>query len=338
MELRYWLMIFCGLAILLILLDALRRKQSNSHYSGTYTNDMDELSDFPSAELPSGGAKVRALSPEEILERDEKLMLEHRVPLLMDSVDQIDTEEESVSLDYENPQHQLDFEAEESIDLSKPEPAYEPEEENELPIYESEDHDVELTELEHIYAESDDYLETQEKTVATTGDDIPDTQDEADLEKPFDLFSSTPPGQDLVEPDEVIVINVVSETPSGFNNENLMEIVLACGMRYGAMDIFHRTDEMGSLQFSMANVSKPGSFDIDNFSLTPIKGVSLFMTLPCSSDAMQSFDYMYETANVISRHLHGVMKDEVHSVMREQSIEHCRDRIREFAREQLLNL
>ena len=108
-------------------------------------------------------------------------------------------------------------------------------------------------------------------------------------------------------------------------------------MRFGAMDIFHRTDSQGRLQFSMASCTKPGTFDIDAISETTVSGVSLFMTLPCSSDAMQSFEYMSETANVLARHLKGVMKDESHNVMRGQTVEHCRTRIREYARAQLLN-
>lgn len=137
------------------------------------------------------------------------------------------------------------------------------------------------------------------------------------------------------EPEEVLIINVMAHKGEMFNGADLLDIVLKCGMRYGSMDIFHRhsdTKGEGALLFSMANMVKPGTFDLDAMDEFETPGVSLFMTLPIKADSMQSFDLMADTARAIAETLDGELKDEQRSVMTRQTLEHCRERIRNFER------
>ena len=140
------------------------------------------------------------------------------------------------------------------------------------------------------------------------------------------------------EPEEVLIINVMAYKGEMFNGGDLLDIILKCGMRYGSMDIFHRhsdTKGEGALLFSMANMVKPGTFDLDAMDEFETPGVSLFMTLPINADSMQSFDLMADTARAISETLGGELKDEQRSVMTRQTLEHCRQRIRDFERMRL---
>ena len=346
MELRHWLLILCVLAIILIFLDGYRRWKERPRYKGSYTRDEEELSEFPSGELPNGGARVRPLSPQEVLARNEKLNLDTKVPLLMETM--------SVELDQDEFEDDEDIndQYQHSLELVEREEAFEPPAFDQLEEPEAEYDFADDDRREPTFYARDEEAEGEDDTMA---DDYEPEQEYESATDPYesemndvepapkkvkeetvDIFATEVPGQDLVEPQEVIVINVVSEG-EGFDGEQLLQILLACGMRFGAMDIFHRTNDKGQLQFSMANCMKPGTFNIDNMGQQPIQGVSFFMTLPNSAEAMQSFDYMHETANVVARHMHGVLKDEMHSVMRGQTVEHCRNRIREFARAQLLN-
>lgn len=137
------------------------------------------------------------------------------------------------------------------------------------------------------------------------------------------------------EPEEVLIINVMAHKGEMFNGADLLDIILKCGMRYGSMDIFHRhsdTKGEGALLFSMANMVKPGTFDLDAMDEFETPGVSLFMTLPINADSMQSFDLMADTARAIAETLDGELKDEQRSVMTRQTLEHCRERIRNFER------
>lgn len=128
-------------------------------------------------------------------------------------------------------------------------------------------------------------------------------------------------------------MNVMAFKGETFNGTHLLDILLKCGMRYGDMNIFHRYSDAkgeGALLFSMANMVKPGTFDLDTMDQFETPGVSLFMTLPLDADSMQSFDLMVDTARSIAEALDGELKDEQRSVMTRQTIEHCRQRIRDF--------
>jgi len=138
--------------------------------------------------------------------------------------------------------------------------------------------------------------------------------------------------------EEVIVVNVLSRSEEGFAGAELLRIILACGLRFGEMDIFHRHEYdngEGPVQFSMANAVKPGSFDLNNMEQFRTPGVTFFLSLPGPDDSMKAFDYMHETAQCIAKNLDGELKDEMRSIMTSQTIEHCRQRIADFERRQL---
>jgi cell division protein ZipA len=142
------------------------------------------------------------------------------------------------------------------------------------------------------------------------------------------------------EPEEVLIINVMATHGNNFRGEELLDVLLKCGMRFGDMDIFHRYSDSkgdGALLFSLANMVKPGTFDLDAMDEFDTPGVSLFMTLPLKADSMQSFELMADTARTIAETVGGELKDEQRSVMTRQTIEHCRERIRDFERRRLFS-
>ena len=106
-------------------------------------------------------------------------------------------------------------------------------------------------------------------------------------------------------------------------------------MVHGDMDIFHRFEDglrLGKTQFSMANMLEPGTFDLAQIDTIHTPGVVFFLGLPTAQDSMQAFEYMLETAQCLASNLDGEVLDDQRSVMRPQTIEHCRQQIREFER------
>ena len=151
-------------------------------------------------------------------------------------------------------------------------------------------------------------------------------------EKLTEKLSERPPAS------EVIVINVLAKGGNSFDGASLLQSVLSSGMRYGDMSIFHRyanTDGSGQIQFSLANGVEPGYFEIDDIDHSSTPAVSFFMGLPGPEKPMQAFTIMEETARKLALDLGGELKDEQFSVMTRQTLEHCRQRIREFERKRL---
>jgi cell division protein ZipA len=136
---------------------------------------------------------------------------------------------------------------------------------------------------------------------------------------------------------EVFVINVLKETEPLLKGAELHHIFKACDMRHGEMGIFHRFEEpnaQGKIQFSVVNALKPGSFDLTTIDAMETKGISLFMSLPGPDDAMGAFDAMAEVALVFARNFGASMYDESHSDLTPQTLEHYRNRVREYSRKQ----
>jgi cell division protein ZipA len=135
----------------------------------------------------------------------------------------------------------------------------------------------------------------------------------------------------------VIVLNVHSQEGS-FPGVEIKKLLEACGLDHGDMSIFHRHEEddlLSPIQFSVANAVEPGYFDPDTLSEIATPGVSFFMSLPGPKNYMKAFDYMLETAQCFARNLKGDLKDQDRSIMTPQTIEHCRQQVKEFERKQL---
>lgn len=134
-------------------------------------------------------------------------------------------------------------------------------------------------------------------------------------------------------PQEVIIINVMAKTGTSFEGYELLPVLQLQGMRLGDMSIFHKhsgSNASGTVLFSMANMVKPGTFDLASMETFTTPGVSFFLQLPNKYGNMACFDQMLTAANALKHSLDGEVKDENRSVFTRQTMEHYRQRIRDF--------
>ena len=140
----------------------------------------------------------------------------------------------------------------------------------------------------------------------------------------------------LGDAEEVLVINVVARDGERFHGIDLLQLLLACGLRYSPEGgLFHRFEteaEQSPLQFSVVNALKPGSFPIEEMETFSTRGVTFLMPLPSADDSSGAFAAMFETAKVLVRNLNGELRDEQQSVMTAQTVEFTRQRVHEFER------
>ena len=145
----------------------------------------------------------------------------------------------------------------------------------------------------------------------------------------------------LANADELVVISVLSRDPEGFDGDKLLELMMACGLRYcrtmGVFNRFETESPNSELQFSMVNVLKPGTFPIEEMDEFVTPGITFLMPLPGAVDSSAAFEAMVETAMVVVRHMGGELKDENRSVMTAQTIEFARQRVHEFERRHRLH-
>ncbi|NVK42637.1 MAG: cell division protein ZipA [Oceanospirillaceae bacterium] len=138
---------------------------------------------------------------------------------------------------------------------------------------------------------------------------------------------------ELPDPEHMLLITVVATNAEGFPGATMKRILEACDLHLGSMNLFHRHEDgsaSGPVQFSMANAVDPGTFDPATIETVHTPGVTFFMSMAQPRDVMNAFECMLATAETLARHLNGDLLDENRSVLRPQTKEHYRQRIRDF--------
>jgi len=184
-----------------------------------------------------------------------------------------------------------------------------------------------------VVQEKQDYLAVKEPSKT-------DQQQETHVELPQDNERVAEPAKTTVaEPMDVLVLNVVAGDEQELSGAVLLQTLLTLGFKFGDMDIFHRHEQasgQGDVLFSLVNMVKPGTFDIDNIEQFTTTGISLFMTIPHQHGNMETFNTMLNAAAKIAEAFDGQVLDGDRSTLTNQSTQHYVQRIREVERKMLL--
>ena len=134
---------------------------------------------------------------------------------------------------------------------------------------------------------------------------------------------------------EVIVMHMVTPAANAMPGRDLLQALLEQGMRYGDMNIFHRHQARNGrdeLQFSMANALEPGTFDIDTMETQSFRAVTFFLKMPGPGNPGDALERMLKTIRHLGDRFGGEVRDDQHSALTQQTIEHMRERVRDFER------
>ena len=154
--------------------------------------------------------------------------------------------------------------------------------------------------------------------------------------------AGTPPRSDLgrrpaqLPVERIVTLFVVAREGGHFNGPDLVVAAEKAGLEFGDMGIYHRLvdgkRELGPI-FSVANMLKPGNFDLARLDALRTPGVSSFMTLPAPLPALDAWDAMLPTAQRLAELLDGQVLDEERNALGRQRIAHIRDQLRGWDRD-----
>lgn len=135
------------------------------------------------------------------------------------------------------------------------------------------------------------------------------------------------------EHSEVLVLNVTAKDGRVFSGDDLLHVLITAGLKFGDMNIFHKRlskEHQGTVIFSVANMLNPGTFDLNNMDEFTTLGISFFLALPSPINNLDAFEQMLGVAQEIRDTLDGDLKDDHRNGMTGQTIEHYRQRVRDF--------
>ena len=132
---------------------------------------------------------------------------------------------------------------------------------------------------------------------------------------------------------EVIVIWVFARPGRLLDGETLLKTFVTHELKCDADRVFKKTDpRCGGSWYTVANGVEPGTFDISRPAALETPGVVMLLHLGAVRDPGAAFEDMLDVAQDLAITLDAELKDEGMSDMSAQTIEHCRQRIRDYRR------
>ncbi len=115
---------------------------------------------------------------------------------------------------------------------------------------------------------------------------------------------------------------------------DLLALIDKYGLRYGAMNMFHRyeqKDGTGMLWFSMMGITDDGiaPFDPHSVATNNYNGVVVFLSLP-HPQALRSFDSMMSIAYMMASDLDAIMLDEENEPITPEYKQQLRNQVRDY--------
>ncbi len=150
------------------------------------------------------------------------------------------------------------------------------------------------------YDEVQAYEEDQLEYARTLGDDSYDDEEIVEQER------------QLSEHDHFIMISIHAKPGRIFSDYHFIQALGANGLEYGDHKIFHydvKTDIGVQRLFSVAQLNKPGSFDLNDVKNIYCKGLLFFIDLRQCRKRALALDCMIETAYQLADDLDGIMFD-----------------------------
>ncbi|NNF16261.1 MAG: cell division protein ZipA [Gammaproteobacteria bacterium] len=144
--------------------------------------------------------------------------------------------------------------------------------------------------------------------------------------------ADTTASSDKTVAEKIISLHLVPRAGASFAGKEFLQALQAEGLQFGQLNIFHRvaendTGDAAEAVFSVANLVKPGSFDLENIAAQELKGASMFLVLPGPPDPVAAFADMLATGRRLAATLEGQLVDSHGTTVSRQCASHLREEL-----------
>lgn len=136
--------------------------------------------------------------------------------------------------------------------------------------------------------------------------------------------------------DKIVSLFVAARAGQTLRGPDILVAAEKAGLVYGHMNVFHRLidsrPEAGPI-FSVANIMKPGSFDMNEIQTLETPAIAFFLTLPAPVSALEAWESMEPAAQRMAELLDGIVLDEERNALGRQRIMNIREELRSYDRQ-----
>lgn len=175
----------------------------------------------------------------------------------------------------------------------------------------------------------------------TLGEQLADSWGQAPAQQDELALDGSPARSDLGKRvseqfDRIVSLYVAAKAGNKLRGQDIVVAAEKAGLTFGHMDVFHRLvdgkPELGPI-FSVANIIKPGSFEMARIAEIETPAIAFFLTLPAPVPALDAWETMEPAAQRMADLLDGVVLDEERNALGRQRIQHIRDELRAYDRQ-----
>jgi len=174
-------------------------------------------------------------------------------------------------------------------------------------------------------------LNDSESSVTEAVENLEDNVSSVPVESSQKIVKEQPPTK---KSELIIALFVVTQNEIGFAGTDIFSVLEELGLKYGEMGIFHHygIGEIKSQQavFSVANMLEPGTFNPQQASGFNSPGLALFMRLPGPFGGRVAFELMLNNGQRMAEMLEGLLIDEKHASLTQETIIALRNKIANF--------
>lgn len=184
-------------------------------------------------------------------------------------------------------------------------------------------------------------LDADGRQEPTLGEQLADSWGQAPAQQDELELDGSPSQSDLGKRvseqfDRIVSLYVAAKAGNKLRGQDIVVAAEKAGLTFGHMDVFHRLvdgkPELGPI-FSVANIVKPGSFEMSRIAEIETPAIAFFLTLPAPVPALDAWETMEPAAQRMADLLDGVVLDEERNALGRQRIQHIRDELRAYDRQ-----
>ena len=132
----------------------------------------------------------------------------------------------------------------------------------------------------------------------------------------------------------LVIFHVVARQAEAFTGPMIMRMMAELELEYGDLGIYHynieRLNKKQSV-YCVANMLKPGNFDLNAMEEFSTRGLTMIMQLPGPEDGLKAFNIMVEHAQRLTAFLNGELLDEDRNPLTKQTISLYKERVQLFS-------